>query len=233
MSHPIAFAVLAAAAILALAFAGGIIAFVMNLVGGDPATAVGAGAAVTTAVATSILMAGSFVAAWYVRQQVAEERRSREAGLRPVVVMDEARSLDGLIYVRLRNVGPGPALRIYVSGWDRYDDAPDAFEGAMAEYSAFLDQEGNQIEISTVEVGGGLSVLGPGDDEEFPLLDPADPSATQSERQHAPPAGRRYYRITYKDAFGNSFPDLNEDERLPMRPFQARMTSPESISIKW
>ena len=122
--NPIIIAVFTASTILAMTFAVSLILSVAYIIGGDAATTVSAGAAVATTVATTALVVGSCVAAWYVRQQVAEGKRSREAALRPVLVLDEVWSVDGLIHVRVRNVGPGPALRIYVSGWDRYGEAP-------------------------------------------------------------------------------------------------------------
>ena len=84
-------------------------------------------------IATLFLVVGSAVAAWYFHQQTVEAKRMREATLRPVIIITEAKRPDStspfveallapgtreklLVEVSLKNIGPGPALDIELTG---------------------------------------------------------------------------------------------------------------------
>ena len=172
-----------------------------------------------TALATVSLVVGGIWAAVGVFRQASEARHSRETALRPIVVVSGAWSKNGLIEVQLKNVGPGAALQVHVDGWDRYGETPDAFEGHIAEYDAFIKQERELIDLTVASIDGGLAVLGADDSTEIALWDPVVPSETQYKTKII---GRIYYHVKYRDIFGNEFTEPPIGDPLPFKSFRAR-----------
>ena len=125
-----------------------------------------------------------------------EARESREASLRPVLVFQDAAggNLQVLLSVlddtllRIGNVGPGPALDVYVHGWDRHDYDGDP-----------LDPGGEPLDAAVPTYRGGPEVIEPGDDTAVFV------SRFPSHAQEIRPTGLLHLRITYKDVFGNEF----------------------------
>ena len=90
--------------------------------------------------------------------------------------------------VRIRNIGSGPALDVYVNAWDRHD------------YDRYpLDSGGEPLDAAAPTLRGGPEILGPGDDTEVFFL------PVPARAQEIRPTGPLYLRITYKDVFGNEF----------------------------
>jgi len=188
-------------------------------VGTSPAriSALAAWGSFITALATLLLFMGAVFAAIVVLSQVREARQSREDALRPVVQLTSAYTDGRLIRVRLKNVGPGPALEVHVFGWERWEEAPEAFDGLVAEYSAFIDAERAGIDRTAGFVDNGISLLAVNEEAEFGLWDPDEPAATQSAR-----GGRLYYRLTYHDVFDRAFDLPDEGTDLPYVHYQYR-----------
>ena len=125
-----------------------------------------------------------------------EAKESREASLRPVLVFQDAAGGNLRVslsefddtFLRIRNVGPGPARDVYVHAWDRHDYDRDP-----------LDPGGEPLDAAAPTYRGGPELIGSGDDTAVFV------SRFPSRAQEIRPTGPLYLRITYKDVFGNEF----------------------------
>lgn len=135
-----------------------------------------------TALATLLLFLGAMFAATVVLSQVREARQSRQDALRPVVQLTDAYTDGRLIRVILKNVGPGPALRVHISGWERWGEAPDPYDGLVAEFSDFIDSERAGIDRGTGFLDNEIALLAVNEERELGLWDPDEPAFTQSAR---------------------------------------------------
>ena len=156
-----------------------------------------------------LLVTGSFVAAWYLRGSLREAETSREAGLRPVLIVDEVRLSvpeylenesvfpPSSLFVRIRNVGPGPALGV---------DACDCAEGDAGGHP----RPDENLVTSRARLKGGFVVLAAGEVDDIHMW----PTAAIS--PETGPATRLH--LYYKDVFGNVFRTPIETQELLLMP---------------
>lgn len=174
-----------------------------------------AGAALMTAGATLLLVVGSGAAAWFLWGSLSEAKASREAGLRPQIVVDFATLdtpepvaaefvlADSVLYASIRNVGPGPALGV---------DACDCDERHLDLHP----RPNENLYVGRASVEGGVVVLGPGESERVFVW-----SVTVASTTGGPPASEGSepsVHFLYKDVFGNVFrTPIETQEKLEIR----------------
>lgn len=135
-------------AVIAVALAVAVAIAVVVVVRDDSASinALAAWSTFATAVATFILVMGAFLAAIGIVHQIDEARQSREAALRPILIVTDAYPADenGLDPPRLliRNIGPGPALNVRVEVWWT-EDLPHSDAGHL-ERERLIEEEGRE-----------------------------------------------------------------------------------------
>lgn len=150
------------------------------------------------------LLVGAVVAAVGLLEQVIEARRARQDALRPVVIVIDAwpdsEMDEGPPRLVLRNIGPGPALKVQIEVWAT--ESMGAKQPGEFDVHTFLDSEGREIIANgrSADLGHPWPLsLPPNSEVSVPLWIWGGPSKSIG------PSDRLRYRITFDDVFRNQF----------------------------
>jgi hypothetical protein len=159
-------------------------------------------------------------------EQLGEMEQSRKASLQPVVVIEQSWPNPGIggFQIRVRNVGPGPAMNVVVSGWARGTKTnPDTISQERIDE---IEASKKTVNIDSPAVRGRIGALGPMQSKDIelrPVLGSGDLDRVTEGFINA--GGILLYTISYRDVFDIKFPrkaslaaaDLGHIRGLPFR----------------
>jgi len=201
-------------------------------VGEQSIRALAAWSAYASAVATVLLVVGAFIAALQVARQIeqaatlhkkqlesiqsahkaelGELKLSREASLRPVVQLKNVEVAGDNLQFELRNVGPGPALKLCVRSFAIVQTSAENQDDFRRRVGIAAPEK-----LTDDDIHYRLDLLASRETEENCYLTGDDALVGMMSGA----SGYLYYQLTYCDVFNNPFADPQEREPLLWEPF--------------